>query len=56
MGVRVRRIELGGYRPRQDAADRDGRNNLGERVARGVRVYELRTGEFRAMRRTLVRK
>ncbi|MBT3271224.1 hypothetical protein HN371_29060 [Candidatus Poribacteria bacterium] len=61
MGARVRRIELGGlaagaYRAKQDAAYWDGRNTLGERVASGVYVYELRAREFRAIRRMLVRK
>ena len=61
MGAPVRRLDLGllspgVYRSRHAAAYWDGRNDLGERVASGVYVYELRAGGFREMRRMLVQK
>ncbi len=60
-GGEVRRVALGylgagTYRRRSDAAYWDGRNELGEYVASGVYVYELRAGEFVERRRMVVRK
>ena len=60
-GHRVRALDLG-MRPmgehtsREDAAHWDGRNAHGEHVASGVYVYELTAGEYRAVRRMIVRK
>ncbi|MEO2003525.1 MAG: FlgD immunoglobulin-like domain containing protein, partial [Candidatus Poribacteria bacterium] len=61
VGAPVRRIDLGYLEPgvyesRREAAHWDGRNALGERVASGVYIYELRAGDFREIRRMLVRK
>jgi hypothetical protein len=61
VGAPVRRIDLGYLEPgvyesRREAAYWDGRNALGERVASGVYIYELRAGDFREIRRMLVRK
>jgi hypothetical protein len=61
VGPPVRRIDLGYLEPgvyesRREAAYWDGRNAVGERVASGVYIYELRAGEFRDIRRMLVRK
>jgi len=61
VGNRVRALDLG-VRPtgdhtgREDAAHWDGRNAQGERVASGLYVYELTAGEYRAVRRMVVRK
>jgi hypothetical protein len=57
----VRRLDLGYreegyYMTRSDAAYWDGRNESGERVASGVYFYELRAGDFRALRRLVVSK
>ncbi|MAF12491.1 hypothetical protein CMK11_18755 [Candidatus Poribacteria bacterium] len=60
-GTVVRTLDLG-YRPqgeyvaRASAAYWDGRNDIGERVASGVYVYELVAGDRRAVRRMVVRK
>jgi hypothetical protein len=60
-GRAVRRIALGSlnagsYRSRDAAAYWDGRNDLGESVASGAYLYELRAGDFVARRRMVVRK
>ncbi|MEO2003398.1 MAG: hypothetical protein ABGY41_04820, partial [Candidatus Poribacteria bacterium] len=60
-GVEVRRIDLGildagKYRDRSHAAYWDGRNAVGEPVASGVYIYELRAGDFVARRSMVVRK
>ncbi len=57
----VRRLDLGwlpagAYRRRATAAYWDGRNAVGEAVASGVYMYELRAGNHREMRRMIVRK
>lgn len=60
-GALVRRLDLGHresgyYTARADAAYWDGRNAVGEQVASGVYVYELRAGGERQVRRMLVLK
>jgi hypothetical protein len=60
-GALVRRLDLGHresgyYTARADAAYWDGRNAVGEQVASGVYVYELRAGGERQVRRLLVLK
>ncbi len=60
-GEIVRKLDLGyqpigEYRARESAAYWDGRNELGERVASGVYVYELLAGEERAVRRMVISK
>ena len=60
-GVLVRQLDLGHreagyYTARGDAAYWDGRNSVGERVASGVYLYELRAGGESAIRRMLVLK
>jgi hypothetical protein len=60
-GRPVRRLDLGWlqsgpYRRRTTAAYWDGRNNVGERAASGVYLYELRAGAHREIRRMIVRK
>jgi len=57
----VRRVDLGrrdigSYRSRRDAAHWDGANEVGEPVASGVYVYELRAGAHREARRMVIRK
>ncbi|MAF09382.1 hypothetical protein CMK11_02935 [Candidatus Poribacteria bacterium] len=47
---------MGEYRARGRAAYWDGRNEIGERVASGVYVYELLAGEERAVRRMVISK
>ncbi len=47
---------MGEYRARESAAYWDGRNEVGERVASGVYVYELLAGEQRAVRRMVISK
>ena len=60
-GEVIRRLELGrmregSYVTREQAAYWDGRNDLGERVASAVYVYEIRAGEHVERRRMLVLK
>ncbi len=60
-GAVVRSLDLGrraeGYHTgAADAAYWDGRNELGEQVASGVYVYEMRAGEHRALRRMALMK
>ena len=60
-GRAVRRIALGHldvgtYRGRSDAAYWDGRNELGESVASGVYIYELRAGTVVERRSMVIRK
>jgi hypothetical protein len=60
-GHEVRRVSLGhldagSYRGRSDAAHWDGRNALGEPVASGVYIVELRAGDYVERRRMVVRK
>jgi len=60
-GSLVRSFDLGHraagyYSSRADAAYWDGRNASGEAVASGVYVYELRAGDYHAIRRMLVLK
>ena len=60
-GALVRSLDLGHraegyYSSRADAAYWDGRNATGEAVASGVYVYELRAGDYQAIRRMLVLK
>ncbi|HIF23054.1 MAG TPA: hypothetical protein EYQ27_14405 [Gemmatimonadetes bacterium] len=47
---------MGEYRARESAAYWDGRNEIGERVASGLYVYELQAGEQRAVRRMVISK
>ena len=46
----------GVYQSKSRAAYWDGRNELGELVASGIYFYTLRTGEFTATRKMLIRK
>ena len=60
-GGTVRRLEVGLqaagiYQSRGRAAYWDGRNQRGESVASGLYFYTLRTGEFTATRKMLIRK
>jgi hypothetical protein len=60
-GQVIRRLELGrmregAYVTREQAAYWDGRNDLGERVASAVYIYEIRAGEHVERRRMLVLK
>jgi hypothetical protein len=60
-GVLVRRLDLGHraagyYTTRADAAYWDGRNAIGERVASGIYLYELRAAGQSQIRRMLVLK
>jgi hypothetical protein len=50
------RREPGFYTDRGNAAYWDGANAVGERVASGMYVYELRAGTYRALRRMIVLK
>ena len=60
-GAIVRQFNLG-YQPAGDYTDRakavywDGRNGSGESVASGVYFYQLRTGDYSALRRMVIRK
>jgi hypothetical protein len=60
-GAVVRSLNLGRrpegyYTGGADAAYWDGRNELGEPVASGVYLYEIRAGEYRAIRRMTLMK
>ena len=60
-GAAVRRLEVGHqpaglYQRRSRALYWDGRNGRGESVASGIYFYTLRTGEFTATRKMLIRK
>ena len=60
-GVVVRTIALGHkaaglYTSRSRAIHWDGRNSIGERVATGVYFYTLKTDDFTATRKMLIRK
>ena len=60
-GHQVRRLDLGyldagRYHGRSAAAHWDGRNDIGEAVASGVYVYEVRAGSFVERRRMVIRK
>jgi hypothetical protein len=60
-GEVIRRLELGrmregGYVTREQAAHWDGRNDLGEQVASGVYVYEIKAGSHIERRRLVVLK
>ena len=60
-GGTVRRLEVGHqsagmYQRRSRAAYWDGRNGRGESVASGLYFYTLKTGEFTATRKMLIRK
>jgi hypothetical protein len=60
-GRLVRKISLGhlnagSYRDKSRAAYWDGRNELGEKVASGVYVYQLHAGIFRSARKMIVVK
>ena len=60
-GGMVRRLEVGHqsagmYQSRGRAAYWDGRNGRGESVASGLYFYTLRTGDFTATRKMLIRK
>ena len=60
-GGTVRRLEVGLqaagiYQSRGRAAYWDGRNQRGESVASGLYFYTLRTGEFTATRKMLIKK
>ena len=60
-GHTVRDLDLGHQRPgmyhsRSRAAYWDGRNQVGEPVASGVYFYTLKTGDFAATRKMLIRK
>jgi len=47
---------VGRYRGRDRAAYWDGANEQGEAAASGVYVYELRAGDYREIRRMVIRK
>ena len=60
-GVAVRQLMLGHqpagvYRSKHRAAYWDGRNDEGEPVASGLYFYTLRTGDFAATRKLIIRK
>ena len=60
-GEVVRRLELGrmregAYVTREQSAHWDGRNDLGERVASAVYVYEIKAGDYLERRRLVVLK
>ncbi|MBI1925971.1 T9SS type A sorting domain-containing protein [Candidatus Poribacteria bacterium] len=60
-GSLVHRLELGHqqagyYRGRDSAAYWDGRNEAGELVSSGVYFYQLRAGDFTAVKRMVIRK
>ena len=60
-GVVVRTIALGHqaagvYTSRSRAIHWDGRNMFGEKVATGLYFYTLKTGDFSATRKMLIRK
>ena len=60
-GALVRRLELGHqqagfYTDRAKAAHWDGRNEQGESVASGVYFYQLRAGDYKALRRMAILK
>ena len=60
-GVPVRQLDLGHqpagyYTDRTKAAYWDGRNNSGEQVASGVYFYQLRAGDYTALRRMVILK
>ena len=60
-GAVVRRFELGHqpagfYTARAKAAYWDGRNASGESVASGVYFYQLRAGNYSALRRMVILK
>jgi len=60
-GAVVRRLDVGRrnagrYVSRSRAAHWDGCNQMGERVASGVYVYELLAGDHRAVRRMVIGK
>ena len=60
-GSLVRVLDLGHraagfYRSRTRAAYWDGLNSLGEKVASGIYFYQIKTGNFSAMRRMLIVK
>ena len=50
------RRDVGEYAGRDEAAYWDGANASGEAVASGVYIYELTAGDYRAVRRMVVRK
>ena len=47
---------MGEYRAREDAAYWDGRNEVGERAASGVYIYELLADRHRAVKRMVISK
>ena len=49
-------LDAGRYHGRSAAAHWDGRNDIGEAVASGVYVYEVRAGSFVERRRMVIRK
>ena len=60
-GVVVRELKLGHkapgiYTTRKRAIHWDGRNAIGEKVATGVYFYTLKTGDYTATRKMLIRK
>jgi len=50
------RVPVGIHAAPSDAAYWDGRNSMGEAVASGAYVYELRAGAYRETRRMVVLK
>jgi hypothetical protein len=54
--LRLGEKTVGRYHGRDRAAYWDGANEQGEAVASGVYVYELRAGDYREMRRMVIRK
>jgi hypothetical protein len=57
----VRQLELGYipagvYQTKTKAAYWDGTNDIGERVASGVYFYQLKSGEFSALRKMVILK
>ncbi len=60
-GIVVREIRLehqaaGLYKSRPRAIHSDGRNDIGERVASGVYFYMLKSGDYTATRKLMIRK
>ncbi|MFQ6043169.1 MAG: hypothetical protein ACE5PV_20125 [Candidatus Poribacteria bacterium] len=48
--------EAGYYKTKETAAYWDGRDNLGQPVASGVYLYQIKAGEFSATRKMVIVK
>ena len=53
---RLGQISAGAYRDRERAAYWDGKNESGEQIASGVYFYQIRTGNYREMRKMVILK